>query len=153
MGIRLTREEAWEELAGAHTGVFTSLRADGVPISLPVWFVALDERIYLSGPAHTKKFARVRHDPRVSFLVESGERWSELRAVHLTGTATIVADPAVTERVLAALDVKYRAYRTQRSAMPAETRSRYSTGATVVEIVPDDRILSWDNARIPLSPE
>jgi hypothetical protein len=26
-------------LAKAHTGIFTTLRADGTPISLPMWFV------------------------------------------------------------------------------------------------------------------
>ena len=49
--------------AGAHTGVLTSLRRDGAPVSLPVWFVALDRRIYVSGPARTKKFARIRVIP------------------------------------------------------------------------------------------
>ena len=91
-GIRLGVDEAWATLERAHTGVLTTLRRDGVPISLPVWFVVLDRRIYVSGPAHTKKFARVRRDPRVSFLVESGERWIDLLGVHLTGTARIVDD-------------------------------------------------------------
>ncbi len=59
----------------------------GAPISLPVWFVALDRRIYVAGPAHTKKFARIRNDPRVAFVVESGTHWAELVGVHLTGRA------------------------------------------------------------------
>ncbi len=90
--VRLSRDEAWAELTNAHTGILTTLRRDGVPITLPVWFVVLDERIYVSAPGHTKKIARVRNDPRVSFLVESGERWAELRAVHVTGKGHIVED-------------------------------------------------------------
>ena len=93
-GVRLSDDEAWAALEAAHTGVLTSLRRDGWPISLPVWFVVLDRRIYVSGPAHTKKFARVRHDPRVSFLVESGERWVDLLGVHVTGTARIASSCA-----------------------------------------------------------
>jgi hypothetical protein len=31
----------------------------------PVWFVVLDRRINVGGQAHTKKFARIRRDPRV----------------------------------------------------------------------------------------
>jgi hypothetical protein len=138
----------WAELAAAHTGIFTTLRADGVPITLPVWFVALDGRIFVGGPAHTKKIARVRHDARCSFLVESGLRWAELRAVHLTGTARLVTDPALVARVDAALDAKYSAFRTPIDEMPDATRGYYDTGTATIEITPDDRVLSWDNQRL-----
>jgi PPOX class probable F420-dependent enzyme len=146
--IRLRADEAWDALARAHTGVLTTLRSDGVPISLPVWFVALDRRIYVSGPAHTRKFARIRRDPRVGFLVESGERWVDLLGVHLTGRARIVDDAELAERVAAALGAKYATFRTPRAEMPDETRARYDTATTTIEITPDERILSWENARL-----
>ena len=107
-GIRLSADEAWQTLEHAHTGILTTLRGDGVPISLPVWFVVLDRKIYVSGPTHTKKFARVRRDPRVSFLVESGRRWVDLVGVHLTGTARIVDDPKLLERVAASAGQQVR---------------------------------------------
>ncbi len=132
----------------AHTGILTTLRRDGVPITLPVWFVVLDLRIYVSGPAHTKKFARIRRDPRVSFLVESGSRWSELCGVHVTGRATIVDDPTLLERIRSVMHDKYHTYRTPRASMPDETRAHYDTDATTIEIVPDERLLNWDNARL-----
>lgn len=146
--VRLTADEAWEVLAHAHTGVLTSLRSDGVPVALPVWFVALDRRIYVAGPAHTKKFSRIRRDPRVSFLVESGTRWAELVGVHLTGRAAVVEDEALLERVGAALSEKYARYRTPREEMPEATRARYEIERATIEIEPDDRVLSWDNARL-----
>jgi PPOX class probable F420-dependent enzyme len=149
--LRLSRPEAWLTLEAAHTGIFTSLRRDGVPIALPVWFVVIGERVYVSGPAHRKKFARVKRDPRVSFLVESGERWAQLRGVHLTGRARIVTEPALLARVSAALHEKYDAFRTPRPAMPSATRAAYETEAATIEIVPDVRILSWDNARLDLA--
>ncbi len=150
--LRLSDDEAWAVIARSHTGIFTSLRRDGVPIALPVWFVALDRRVYVSGPANTKKFGRVARDGRVSFLVESGERWSELRGVHLTGTAGLVDDERVLARVADALDAKYAAFRTPREEMPEATRTRYRTSPATIEIVPDDRILSWDNARLTPGP-
>jgi len=147
-GIRLSVDESWGTLSRAHTGMLTTLRRDGMPISLPVWFVAIDRRIYVSGPADTKKFSRIANDPRVSFLVESGESWAELRGVHLTGTAVIVDDGELLERVAALLEDKYSRFRTPREAMPDVTRARYETVTTTVEITPDDRILSWDNSRL-----
>ena len=148
--VRLSRPEAWAVLADAHTGILTTLRRDGVPISLPVWFVVLDERVFVSGPAHTKKFARLRSDPRASFLVESGRRWAELQGVHLTGHARIVDEPELLGRVNDALAAKYAEYRTSRPSMPDATRMHYETDVTTIEIVVDDRILSWDNSRLEL---
>jgi nitroimidazol reductase NimA-like FMN-containing flavoprotein (pyridoxamine 5'-phosphate oxidase superfamily) len=152
VSIRLSREEAWDELAGAHTGIFTSLKADGTPITLPMWFVAFDARIYFSAPARTKKITRLRRNPRCSFLVESGTYWRELKAVLVTGSAREVTDEDTKRRVREALDAKYDRYRTKHSNMPEETRSVYdSPGRVTFEVVPDDRILTWDNARVELS--
>jgi PPOX class probable F420-dependent enzyme len=152
MSIRLSRDEAWEVLGASHTGIFTSLRADGVPITLPVWFVAFDEHIYIDAVARTKKVGRIRRDPRVSFLVESGERWRDLRGVHLTGRARIVTEPDLIERVGTALGEKYAGFSGDRAAMPTESRRHYEIEHLVIEIEPDERILSYDNARIPLAP-
>lgn len=150
MSVRLGREEAWDVLARAHTGILTSLRRDGTPITLPVWFVVLDGRIYASGPATAKRHARVRRDPRVSFLVESGKRWAELCAVHVSGRARLVSEPELGARVSAALDAKYGAFRTARSAMPDATRAHYQVERATIEITPDEHVLSWDNARLGL---
>jgi len=130
-------------LAAAHTGILTTLKTDGTPISLPMWFVVLDERVYVTTPAHTKKVARVKRNPRVSFLVESGKRWAELEAVHLTGRARIIEDNDVRSRVRAALDDKYAAFRTE-----GGDRNVDGIAMAVIEITPDDRMLTWDNTRL-----
>jgi PPOX class probable F420-dependent enzyme len=149
MGVRLSDDEAWREIAAAHTGVLTTLRADGTPVALPVWFVARDRTIFVGTPSRAKKVARVRADPRASFLVESGDRWAELRAVHVNGTVELVDDPATISAVTTELDAKYAAFRTASSAMPAATRAHYA-GRTILRFVPSGRILSWDNARLEL---
>ncbi|MGZ8733700.1 MAG: pyridoxamine 5'-phosphate oxidase family protein [Acidimicrobiia bacterium] len=148
--VRMSPEDAWCFLADSHTGILTTLRADGQPIALPVWFVAFDRRVFVSGPARTKKFSRIRRDARVGFLVESGRRWSALRGVHLTGRAQVVDDPELLAHVRLALDLKYARFRTPRAAMPDATRAHHDTDVTTIEIVADDRVLSWDNARLDL---
>ena len=146
--IRLSPDEAWQVIEGSHTGILTTLRRDGMPISLPVWFVALDRRVYVSGPAHTRKFARLRRDARVAFLVETGTAWAELVGVHLTGTARAVHDPALLARVHDAMDAKYSAFRSERAIMPARTAQYYETARATIEIEPHKRMLTWDNARL-----
>ncbi len=147
MSIRLSDDEAWEVLAASHTGILTTLRRDGYPVTLPVWFVVEDRAVYVAGPAVTRKFARVRHDRRASFLVESGERWAELRAVQITGRAEVVENPDW-EHIDALLDAKYGSLRTPREQMPASARARYDAARALLRIVPEGRLLTWDNARL-----
>src|SRR5687768_16960021 len=126
MGVRLNEDDAWQVIAASHTGVLTTLRADGTPVALPVWFVANDRTIFVSTPSRAKKLARVRHDPRASFLVESGARWAELQAVHLSGLVDVVDDESLAREIAAALDAKYAAFRTASTAMPPPTRAHYA---------------------------
>jgi PPOX class probable F420-dependent enzyme len=147
VGIRLTQDEAWDVLNEAHTGILTTLRADGAPVTLPVWFVALDRTICFRTPSQAKKVARIRRDPRASFLVESGLRWAELRAVHLSGRVQLIDDEADRGRLLAALDEKYAPFRTASADLPQSARDRYADWA-VFRLVPDSKLLTWDNSRI-----
>lgn len=147
MSIRLSEDEAWEVLAASHTGILTTLRADGCPVALPMWFVVLGRTICVRTPARTKKVTRIRRDPRASFLVESGERWAELQAVHLTGRVDQVDDPDLQQRIDEALDQKYAAYRTARGDMPASAQARYADFA-YLRFMPEPGLLTWDNARL-----
>jgi general stress protein 26 len=137
-------------LARSHTGILTTLRADGSPVTLPIWFVALDRTICFVTPSRTKKVARIRNDRRGSFLVESGDRWAELCGVHLSGAIEAVEDAATKARIDAALDEKYTAFRTASTAMPDATREYY-TARRFFRLVPGPRILTWDNSRIAVT--
>ena len=150
MGVHLTDEEVWEFLATAHTGILTTLCRDGTPIALPMWFVVLDRAIYLRTLAGSKKAARIRRDPRVGFLAESGLRWAELKAVHLNGVAERVSDPAEVARVGEAIAAKYAAYVTLRADQPEATRRHYSQESVFFRIVPQGRVISWDNRKLRL---
>ena len=147
MSIRLTLDEAWEAVESAHTGILTTLRRDGMPIALPVWFVVDDRSVALMTPAGTKKIARIRHDPRASFLVESGEQYAELRGVHLTGRVEAVEDALATSRIEAAVEAKYAAFRPPADSLPAAAQAYYAK-QVFLRFVPEGRILSWDNARL-----
>src|SRR5260370_35956950 len=84
MSIRLTPDEAWDVLGRAHTGILTTLRADGAPVTLAVWVVVLDQTICFRTPSRANKVARLRRDPRAACLVEPGQPCAQLRATHLT---------------------------------------------------------------------
>jgi nitroimidazol reductase NimA-like FMN-containing flavoprotein (pyridoxamine 5'-phosphate oxidase superfamily) len=147
---RMTEDEIWATVAEAHTGILTTLRRDGNPIALPLWFVCLDRRIYAQ--SRGKKLARIEHDPRASFLVESGYRWAELKAVHLIGTAHIVElDDEIAGRFRDEFDRKYAGARSAPTEMPKETANHYRTAkGGLIEFIPapGERVLNWDNANL-----
>ena len=149
MSIRLTVDEAWEAVESAHTGILTTLRRDGMPIALPVWFVVDDRSVALMTPAGTKKIGRIRHDPRASFLVESGEQYTELRGVHLTGRVELVEDAAAISGIEAAVNAKYAGFRPPTASLPAAAQAYYAS-QVFLRFMPDSRILTWDNARLAL---
>ena len=146
-GFRLTDDEIWQFVTDAHTGVMTTLRRDGTPISLPLWFACVDRAIYV----HTRgrKLSRIAHDGRAAFLVESGEAWIELKAVHFTGTAEQVElDFDLLARVESETARKYEAFRTPAARVPEATARHYASTMRWVRFTPDDRVLSWDNAKL-----
>jgi len=145
VGIALSDDEVWRFLSAQEVGVLTTLRTDGSPVSVPVWFLALDRKVYVAGPSATAKFRRVARDPRVAFLVETGRRWVELEAVHLNGTARVVPDPDWDE-LDRRFEIKYAGLRAPPAEQPSAARRRYAH-RSLLEIVPE-RIVSWDNGRL-----
>lgn len=147
-GPRMTQEEIWSFVTEAPTGIMTTLRGDGMPVALPLWFVCLDRLIYLR--TRGKKLRRIANDSRASFLVESGTRWVELKAVHLTGKAEIVdleSDLAI--RFRQEMDRKYALARAADNEMSSETAAHYQSSVReVVRFTPDERVLHWDNSKI-----
>ena len=148
MSVRMTEDEAWAMLDEAPTGILTTLRRDGRPVALPVWFLALDRRIYVV--TRGRKVERLRHDPRCSFLVETGERWVDLRAVHVDCIAEELdlgdePCPGITKGIAE----KYAALRTKRADMPDDTRKHYEQAAgAFIELIPDGKLLTWDNRKL-----
>jgi len=144
----MTEAEIWAFVTDAPTGIFTTLRRDGVPIALPVWFASLDRLIYMQ--TRGKKLGRIAHDGRASFLVETGYRWVDLKAVHFTGTAEIVdLAPELARRLAAEIDRKYDSLRAKATEMAPSTASFYrNVHSAAVRFTPDARVLHWDNGKI-----
>jgi nitroimidazol reductase NimA-like FMN-containing flavoprotein (pyridoxamine 5'-phosphate oxidase superfamily) len=148
MGIELTDEQLWEFLIDGHEGALTTLRSDGWPVALPVWYVVKDRAVYLRTRPTTKKVMRIQHDPRSSFLVSSGARWAELKAAVLTCRAVIVEDRSLQAEVLALFDQKYAAFRTAPSAMPSSSQKHYQGEPVIIRLDVVDAVVSWDNSRL-----
>ena len=147
MGVRLGEEETWAFLEQGHTAVLTTLRRDGSPASVPMWFVVDGRSLCVRTLAHSKKAANMRRDPRVSLVVEEGLAWADLKAVVLAGQASEVADEAEQARLQAAFDEKYRDFKAPPD-LPQATRRHYAAAWSFFRIEPRGRTLTWANAKL-----
>ena len=82
-----------------------TFRRSGAEVRTPVWFAAMDGKIYLFTAGESGKVKRLRHSPRVR--VAPCDVRGEVRGAWWDGTARIVTEPGVIERAHAALRAKY----------------------------------------------
>ena len=103
---------------------------------MPLWFVFLDGSVYIRTLRSSAKAKHVMDDPRVSFLVETGQAWAELKAVVLHGNAELVEAPEVTSRIDQALAEKYAAFLMPTNT-PSRTREHYAADRVYIRITAD----------------
>lgn len=147
MGVRMTEEEIDNFLAAGYTGILATVRKDGSPAMVPLWYVIADGSVFVRTLAASAKAKHVKADPRVSFLVESGVAWAELRAVIMHGTAVAEEGPEVIAAVDAAFDAKYADYKMPEKT-PDATRRHYAADRVRLRIVPERKTLTWDNSKL-----
>ena len=156
MGVRLSEDEAWAELAAAHTGMLTTLRRDGRPVTVPVWFATVDRRVYVRTPAKTRKVEHVRNDPRATFLVERGEKWIELCAVMLHADVELLEPGEEYDAASSAIEAKYAGFGMASAALggkkvPDATKQHYAGRSAMLRLTPTGRLVTWDNSRLRLT--
>ncbi|MEX2236074.1 MAG: PPOX class F420-dependent oxidoreductase [Dehalococcoidia bacterium] len=85
----MTPDQRDEFLRATRIAKLATLRDDGAPSVVPVWFEWDGERARVFSSEGTGKLQRIRHDPRVALSVEAGvgepENW-----VTIEGTAEVL---------------------------------------------------------------
>ena len=72
-----------------------SINKNGTPHLVPMWFVVeQDGSLVFTTYGRSQKVKNLERDPRVTLLVESGERYDELKGVVIDGIAEIIRDPS-----------------------------------------------------------
>ena len=107
-GIALTGAEVEDLLRAARTMVLVTIGPDGVPDPVPMWFVVdVAGTVWMRTYAASQKVLNLERDARFSALVETGDRYLELRGAQLTGTVAVLEDVDLVCDVVAGLMVKY----------------------------------------------
>ncbi len=121
-----------------------TLDPDGSPHVVPLWFVWLEDALYVSTRRGSRTWRNVRADPRVALTVDVGRAWTEIAGVTIRGLAERLRaeDPAM-RRPMSAWHEKYR------SLLAGEGFARFAEQVRDLGFlrVPPAVLASWDHAR------
>jgi PPOX class probable F420-dependent enzyme len=144
----MTEPEAKAFLEASKTMILCSIGAGGVPHPMPMWYgVEPDGAIVMTTFTKSQKIRNLQRDPRVSLLVEAGERYAELRGVVIYGEAELVPDTARVIDILFTVTkrsggVPAGAEQAARAGMEATARKR-----TGIRVRPK-QVVSWDHRKL-----
>ena len=121
---------------------FTTIRANGFPHAVPLWFLWLDDEVLILSEPGTVKARNVRGNPHVLVHLEAGPDGEQLTV--LQGLAAISEEPtsAWLDRIGSAYGEKYAAGLASLN-LTAETMAEQFT--TVIRVVPSNVSPSCSN--------
>ncbi|MFH8616457.1 pyridoxamine 5'-phosphate oxidase family protein [Streptomyces sp. NPDC017979] len=90
--IMMTPAERDAFLSEQRTCRVATVSADGRPHVSALWFVWDGASLWLYSITRSRRWADLRHDPRLAVVVDAGEEYGELRGVELSGTAVFVGE-------------------------------------------------------------
>lgn len=147
----MTPAEVDSFLEGGHTIVVASLGRGGMPHLAPMWFVMEDGMVVFRSFTKSQKIVNLRRDPRVTLLLETGERYEELKGVMINGRAMLIDDPGYTLGIYGRLAAKYAMVGDspvvlQGAALEAAF-GRFAAKNTAVVVEPQ-KIVSWNHTKL-----
>ena len=131
-------------LAERHAATMCTRNWDGSIHAVAMWYGFLDGRLAVQTKAKSQKARNLERDPRMTCLVQAGERYEELRGVELVGRAVLVDDAERLFCVGASVFDRYVAPYTEerRGVVEAMLRKRV---AFVLDV---ERTVSWDHRKL-----
>jgi PPOX class probable F420-dependent enzyme len=97
--IRMNDEEIHAFLQEQRTLQVATIDHDGWPHLIAMWYALINDQVAFWTYAKSQKVVNLRRDDRLTCLVETGERYDELRGVQIKGRAIISDDRETVQRI------------------------------------------------------
>lgn len=147
--IVMGHDEVETFLAQQRSATVSTIGANGNVHLVAMWYAHLDGQIWIETKAKSQKVVNLRRDSRMSFLVETGNTYDQLRGVALEGTGVIVEDdPDLVWRVCVDVFERYNAPYTEELRPFVELMAHNR----IVVRLDVERTRSWDHRKLGLDP-
>lgn len=142
--IRMNDEEIRAFLEEQRILQVATIDHDGWPHLIAMWYVLLNDQITFWTYAKSQKSVNLRRDNRLTCLVETGERYDELRGVQIKGRAIISDDRETIQQIGEVIVERYY------GSMNDNTRRMVQAQAAkrVIVFVKPVEIVSWDHRKL-----
>ena len=142
--IVMTHDEVVEFLHQQRSSTVATHGPNGQIHLVGMWYAVKDNTVWIETKAKAQKVVNLRRDPRMSFLVESGQTYDELRGVAMEGTGVVIEDPDVVWDVCVNIFNRYNGEYTEEMKPFVEFMAKNR----VVVRLDVDRVRSWDHRKL-----
>ena len=94
-------------LATKEVALLATVRADGAPLAMPMWFLHDAAALTMISVEGTQKVRSLRRDPRVCVVAEAGGGGADIRGVTVFGRAEFLADGSERRALIERFHEKY----------------------------------------------
>ncbi|MFP5224999.1 MAG: pyridoxamine 5'-phosphate oxidase family protein [Actinomycetota bacterium] len=105
--LRLQPQARLELLNKTRTGHCATVDQEGWPHVVPLWFVWHEDHLFVNSLKRSKRGRNLRDGSRVSFCVDAGEAYGELRGLVLKGRFEPETDETTLEAIKGLFGEKY----------------------------------------------
>jgi PPOX class probable F420-dependent enzyme len=142
--IVMSPAEVDEFLRTERTASMCSLHRDGSIHAVAMWYGFLDGDVAFETKAKSQKVQNLRRDPRLTVMVEAGDRYEELRGVELVGRAEVLEDPDQVWAIGLSVYERYVGpfHDDAKPAVQAMLNKRVGVRLRA------DRVVSWDHRKL-----
>ncbi len=146
--IVMSEAEVDAFLTEQRSSTVATLGPQGQVNLVAMWYAWHDGHMWIETKAKSQKVVNLRRDSTMSFLVEAGHTYDQLRGVAIEGTGTIIDDPDVVWDVCVKIFERYNAPYTDELKPFVELMAH---NRVVVRLDPA-RVRSWDHRKLGLDP-
>ena len=122
-----------------------SIGPDGRPHLMPLWYVREVDVIACWTYGSSQKVKNLERDPRMTCLIEDGDRYDQLRGVELVGHGTVVDDKDALRTIARSL---FERYETGFGPDQGEEYINFMVAKRVAVRVDFEDVVSWDHGKI-----
>jgi len=144
--ILMSHDEVVEFLEQQRSSTVATYGPDGQIHLVGMWYAVKDEHIWFETKRKAQKVVNLRRDPRMSFLVEAGQTYDQLRGVAMEGTGVVIEDEDVVWDVCVNIFERYNGPYSEEMKPFVEFMAKNR----VVVRLDVERTRSWDHRKLGL---